>query len=341
MDNDPTAPELLARALDALHGLGVNAAVSGEGRTSAVHLHRGPDRWTYTVETMTTLRPSTVALAADRVRGRASPHPVLLVTTHASPETARFLRARGVEFLDTGGNAYLDQPGLLVVSDGHRVESAGHPTHADRVGTAALQVAFVLLRDTDAGSLSVRALGERAGVSHGAAAAALQAFDQRGWIRNLGRRGQHVVDAPALLMGWTIGFTNQLSSKLVISRADPPGGASVERWARDLHDTFGPGHALLGGEAAAAACGHALRPVTASVYVREWTPETMRLVRLLPSPRGAVAVRKAFAPGVHDPDHSSVADPLLLLAELTTIPDERLDTTRAALRERVLARARA
>lgn len=283
------------------------------------------------------VRPSTLAAVVDQARSLGLDHPPLLVSEHVSTECADLLRARGIQFVDAAGNAYLDMPGYLVVVTGRR-PLAPVAAQKDGVGAAALQVAFVLLLDPSAAALSVRAMGDRAGVSHGAAATALNTFERRGWTRNLGTDGHRLVDPEGLLSAWLSGFADRLGPKLVLGRAAAPGAATPEAWGRSVVDRLSPDVGLLGGEVAATIAGLPLHGATGSVYVRAWDAATMKRLRLAPTADGAITIRSAFAAHLEDPSDPRLADPLLVLAEVASIPDERLDYTRAMLRERVSAR---
>lgn len=341
MNNRLVEEQMLESATAAIETLGLRVhQVGGHGLGPHLEFTRGGAAQIYAVQTRRVVRPSTIALVVDRVQSISDRYPVVLVTEQVSAETAELLRRRGVEFIDTAGNAYLDNPGFLVVISGKRSAATTSNTDGVRVGNAALQVAFVLLRDEDAAGLSVRDLGARAGVSHGAAAAALHAFDARGWVRNLGRSGQPIIDRPGMLAGWLAGFANQLGPKLEITRALAPGTSGPSTWAREVWGELLPGVDLLGGEAAAELAGHDIRGSTASVYVQAWNTATMKRLRLVPVRDGPISVRSAFAPHMEDPNDQRLVDPLLVLADVAAIPDERLDVTRAALMAIVSARVR-
>lgn len=335
--------DLIRRSLTTLEPLGVSGRVLGvldpAGAVDAeLELVRAGESIRFGAVVKRTVRPSTVALVADRLRHLTHEHPLLLVTAHASPRTAELLRARGISFMDAAGNAYIDTPSLLVSIEGRRPAEFSARKTPDRIGVAALQVMFVLLRDPDARTLSVRELGARAGVSHGAAAKARHAFDRRGWIVNLGREGYRLTDPEGLLEAWLVGFSGQLAASVEIARAMSPGALSPASWAKGVAEHLAPDFALLGGEAAAELAGHGIRGETASVWVSGWDADTMRRLRLVPTRDGKILVYRAFAPGMGDPADARLADPLLVLAELAAIPDERLDETRDALRALVTRR---
>lgn len=327
---------LIRRSLAALEQLGVRGRivdVSGpDGGVDAVlELERAGASIRFGAVVKQTVRPSTVALVIDRFRHLAHEHPLLLVTEQASARTAELLRARGISFVDAAGNAYIGTPNLLVSIEGRRPAASSATKTSDRIGVAALQVMFVLLRDPDARTLSVRELGARAGVSHGAAAKARHAFDRRGWIVHLGRKGFRVTDPEGLLEAWLVGFSGQLAASVEITRAMSPGASNPASWARGVAEHLDPGFALLGGEGAAELAGHGIRGETASVWVRRWDADTMRRLRLVPAREGNILVYRAFASSMVDPLDSRLADPLVVLAEVAAIPDERLDEARDAL----------
>ena len=334
------APEtdILHRALASLAEHGVKTRVRSGPHGSAdahVDLSRGNARQAFSAIVKRTLRPSTVAQVVDHVSALQQDRP-LIVAEHVSDETASLLRARGLAYLDVAGNAFIDTPNFLVAIAGRR-PSPERPTPArERVGAAAWQVAFVLLRDQDAFGLTVRALAERAGVSHAAAAMALHALDARGWIQNLGRRGHPIVQPEALLSSWLTGFVDHIQPRIALARATAPGKTPAD-WAREVA-TNTQGTHLIGGELGAELGGQEIRGTTGSVYVTAWDAATLRRLRLVPTPQGAIAVRRPFAPDLADPTDPRLVDPLIVLAEVAAIPDERLDGTRASLRKLVSAR---
>lgn len=323
--------EILREALTELEGHGVRCRQTR--RVNGIDLARGGATHRFHTIVRATVRPSTVALVAEQARSVVDFRPII-VARHISRETGELLRQRGLVYADAAGNAFIDTPDFLISVCGRRSDSVLPSTAHDRVGAAAWQVAFVLLRDADAAELNVRTLGERAGVSHGAAATALHAFDARGWVRNLGRRGHPVVQPEALLSSWLTGFVDHIAPRIELGRATSHGSTPLE-WARALPSAT---RALLGGELAADIDGREIRAATASIYVPAWDAATLRTLRLAPTPTGPIAVRRRFAPELADPSDARLVDPLIVLAEITAIPDERLDATRKRLRDVVLKR---
>ena len=341
--------ELIDRALLALAPAGVDGRLDGAGFRHAevdfdalVAMSRGSGPSVpFAAEIKRVVRPSHVAAIADRFRELHGDVRGLVIAEHVSTEAAELLRGRGIAFIDTAGNAFLDAPEFFVWVTGRRPEGPPAAKTADPVRPSGWQVAFALLRDPAAASLPVRSLGELAGVSHGAAATALAAFDARGWVRRVSRSEHHVVSPGKLLDGWLAGYADRLGPRNAMTSAVSPGSQSAMAWARSLPDRVEPDEVLLGGEVAAELAGLDIRGTTGTVHVRGWGRERLGELRLIPAATGPITVYSAFAPRMSDPADPQLVDPLVVLAELSVMPDDRLDAARSELRARVLARATA
>src|SRR5258708_5809722 len=88
------------------------------GADATVGLRFGGRRLRYTAEIKHRLRPEGLGPVVHRLR--AWPGNGLLVTDYVTPPLADTLRDQGVEFIDAAGNAFLNQPPLLVFIKGQR-----------------------------------------------------------------------------------------------------------------------------------------------------------------------------------------------------------------------------
>jgi hypothetical protein len=296
----------------------------------------------FAAEVTRVVRHSSITTLADRFRELHGNLRGLVIAEHIPAEAADLLRSEGICFMDAAGNAFIDAPGLFVWVSGRRPEKKRPVAkESDPVRPSGWQVAFALLRDPTAASLPVRSLGELAGVSHGAAATALAAFDARGWVRRVSRSEHHVVSPVKLLDGWLAGYADRLGPRNVLTRAGSPGAPSAVAWAASLPDRVPLGEVLLGGEAAAELAGLDIRGTTSTVHMRGGGLERLGELRLIAAVTGPITVYSAFAPRMADPANPRLVDPLVVLAELSVLPDDRLDAARFELRRRLLARATA
>ena len=101
---------------------------------------------------------------------RSLPGRGLLVADYVNPNMAQALREQDVQFLDTAGNAYLNQPPLFIFVTGKK--NPGQPKKM-REGpnrafdVAGLKVIFGLLCDPALAAQPYRAIADRAGVALG------------------------------------------------------------------------------------------------------------------------------------------------------------------------------
>ena len=125
VDRDPE-PEahVLAAAVKAMEPLGLRFKVLNQqgGRDhrpdAILGLRFGGRELRYRVEVKRRLRPATLGAVVHQLRAHGG-NP-LLVTDHVTPPLAEALRVQGIEFLDAAGNAFLNQPPLLVFVNGQQ-----------------------------------------------------------------------------------------------------------------------------------------------------------------------------------------------------------------------------
>lgn len=334
----PSNTDILRQALDALHG---RAGIEWSSSTDAsenepadgrIILAKDGHSLCVHAQVKSGLRAAHIAML--RERAAATTEPLLVVTQHVGEPMAQALRHAGLLFLDTAGNAHIDDGTWFVFLTG---ASAPTAPKARLLSPTVWKVAYALLRSREAQELSVRQLATVAGTSSGAASRAIQTLAQRGWVQNLGRGGQAVTDPRALWRAWELGYADRLGPKLYVTRATTPGHGSVGAWVDTIRAELGPLR-LLGGEAAASEFGTGLVPSSAVVHVGQWDVQAMASLQLAPSPTGQVTVRRTFGHLNHDAQHEHLADAMLVRAELMSTPDERLDGARETLAHRILER---
>src|SRR5258708_17933063 len=113
---------LLHSAVDSLGSLGFEAMLESKGVTTAgnvvISLRQGGKSLRYRVDVQRALRPSLIGpISLSFSEGRDDR---LLITDYVTPPVADLLRARGIQFVDAAGNAYLKRGGLLIFVTGRR-----------------------------------------------------------------------------------------------------------------------------------------------------------------------------------------------------------------------------
>jgi hypothetical protein len=338
------AQPVLKVALEAGRALGLTIqVVQGEpqrGRAQAdalVRIGRNGKDALYAVEIKQALLPATLGAAIvdlERLGRRA-----LLVADYVAPALADALKAKRVAFLDTAGNAYLEQPKLLVWVKGQK--PAAKPV-APKIGRAfhptGLQVLFALLCNPQAVNRSYRELAAMAGVAHGTVGFVIPDLQRLGFVGHLkGKRGtRRLFHIERLLAQWTDAYARALRPRTLIGRYYVP---TLEGW-KDW--PLAQQGAIWGGEAAAALLTEYVRPGELTVYAEKLPAMLAARQKFTKDPApghtAVVEVRRRFWNFPGDPLHPTLAPPVLVYADLLATGDARCIETAKMVYETHVAR---
>ena len=209
-----------------------------------VRLALGEWRQDFDVEIKAGLRPAALGIIAHRLapqKGRA-----LLVADHVTPPMADTLRAQGIQFLDTAGNGYLEQPEVFVWVKGERPEHTfRNPRGRGRAfAPTGLRVLLTLLCKPELVNRPYREIAIAAGVAHGTVGWVMPELEPLGFIATLAGK-RRLVNAGELLKRWTEAYLRALRPRLVLGRYHAD---NLAWWNTVAPLTYGY---TLGGEAAA------------------------------------------------------------------------------------------
>ena len=213
----------------------------------------------------------------------------LLITDYITPPMADELRERGAEFIDTAGNAYLNQPPLLVWVKGQRPAEPLWPkeTGGRAFQTTGLQVLFTLLCKPEAVNLPYREIAALAGVAHGTVGWVMPELPKLGFMITINKK-HRLVDGERLLKQWIDAYIRKLRPKLLLGRY----AADTLDWAVTLDaEKYG---LLLGGEPAAYQMNKHLRPGKVTFYGEKINPKLLIDQKLRPDRNGNVEILKQF-----------------------------------------------
>ena len=219
----------------------------------------------------------------------------LLVTSFLSQELAATCRELGLQFIDSAGNAYLDNgAGLYVYISGRRTSDPNPGVlEGASITPAALRMMFAFLAAPAMLNAPYREIAPAVRVSTGAIGKVFDILEIRGFIARA-PNGDRVIAAPDLLLGeWATGYLSRLKPKLKTYRFSGISPAEFsERWSPGL------GISAWGGETGAAIHTRHMTPGTCTVYIDMDEPHTLRdLVRnfrLKSDANGPIEVVEAF-----------------------------------------------
>ncbi len=321
MDRVSNESHILSKAIDGARQLGVHlslrqtpgARLAGSGPDATVVAKIGRGEVVYSALVKAHVRAHMIGLIEQRL-GLLGKNP-LLVADYLTPQIADELRRRGIQFVDTAGNAFLRAPSLYVFVKGEK-PSRGHnapPASVRAFGSTGLTVVFAILAKRELLDATVRGLARATGVAHGTVGWVMNDLRQLGFLVEVeGRR--RLVQAERLLDLWTEAYIRALAPRLRLGRYQGD-FSGIKATLPDL------GSARIGGELAGALLTRHMRPQSAYVYTQGIDPSIVRPLGLKADPNGNVEVRTRFWDFETEP--SGFAPPLLIYADLLAIGDPR------------------
>jgi hypothetical protein len=317
--NKRSEGQVIDSAVAALNDLGVKASLRAVSRNmphadAVLTVRHGGKTLRYLAEVKRRLTSSLIGPIS-----LAFAHPIkdrLLITDYATPPLADALRLRGVQFVDTAGNAFLNREGLLVIVTGRTLKTGPAPPTTLRVfRRSGLQVTFALLSAPTLLSAPQRTIADAAGVSLGSVAPVLEGLRDLGFIADI-RGTRRFVDRERLINQWSEGYARVLLPSLELGRFT---ARNPDWWRTTDPDLHG---AQWGGETAAALLQQNLVPEQTILYSDDIPAKLAVKQRLKADPNGQVVVRRRFWNSVPSP-RPEVVPPLLIYADLVAVGDAR------------------
>jgi hypothetical protein len=326
--------ELIEKALAAAKQLGVNAQIE---RWEPKINDAGADAWIvlqvegkkvrYAAEVKRGLRPATLGAVIQQLRrlgGKA-----LLIADYVTPQLADALRGYGIAFIDTAGNAFIDDPPVLVWVKGERpiTQATLHPT-GRAFQLSGLQVVFALLYNPEQVNLPYREIAKLAGVAHGTVGWVMAELPKLGFLGEVGQT-RRLLQPERLLQQWVEAYARTLRPKLVLGRYK----AEKLDWWKTIDPTnYG---LKMGGEGAAALLTRHLRPGTLTFFGTKAEPRFLLDQHLKTDPTGEVEILRRF--WQFENPEPALAPTLLVYADLLTIGDARCLETAKFLYDEIAA----
>jgi len=335
---------LLEAALNAVRGMGLTAQLVEEkpalGRTHAdalVRLANEGEANLYAVELKRAIKPATLGALVHQIERLGKQ--ALVATDYVTPQVADALKARGIPFIDTAGNAYLNHPGLFIWVKGQKPETKPLPPQVGRAfQPTGLQVVFTLLCDPQAINRPYRTLANMAGVAHGTVGWVIQDLQQLGFVADIKRKhkARRLLEIPRLLAQWTDVYARLLRPRTLIGRLYAPTLEGWRDWPLERYK------ALWGGEPAAALLTDYLRPGELTIYAEKLPGILVARQKLLRTPEpghtAPVDIRRQFWNFPVDGTHPGVVPPLLIYADLLATGDGRCIETAKMVYDGYVAR---
>jgi hypothetical protein len=254
----------------------------------------------------------------------------MLVADYVNPKMADRLRELGIPYIDTIGNAFINEKPLYIFikttkAQANREKNINGLTETNTPGRAfnptGLKVVFEFIKDERILNATYREIAVKADVALGTIGWVINDLKQGGYLIEIGQKNRRLKRKQRLLDKWVDGYLERLRPKLVMGtfRAENP------QWWKTENNitTYG---AKWGGEVAAYAMTGFITPQDVTVYLETGDGTTLfKDHRFRKDPNGDIHVYRAFWKEEEAVNalHTNLVHPLIAYADLVGTGDVR------------------
>jgi hypothetical protein len=328
---------LLRECLDHLNALPDIEARNGELNSITIRNRDQSVDYAYKIQPDVTGTTAELIIPYFQRFERNNGEKILLITRYLSNPAIDILLEKKIEFIDTAGNIYLNNPAAYILIRGQRRPKV-KPLSRSKITVTTLKLIYILLKSPPILQATVGDIAAAAGIASSTVRRSFQDLYELGYLQRQRDGNYGIINYPKLLERWEMGYAESLRPKLIVEAFTPVGEGSFSDVAERLMGGAKEGKFLLGGELGAAIATDYLRPQSATLHLVERVPQTsVKLqvmaiaakMRLKPSPKGNIVFVQQFGTQNtwSEDGMETLADPLLLHAELLLIQDERSQET--------------
>ncbi len=318
---------LVEEALDALRNhTGLEAELvreppAGFRADAEITIRKEKRMWTFNVEVKPWFNRDILDVLKERIRTGIGEW--LLVTRYVTEGQADELRTMNLAFLDTAGNAFINQDGLYVFIKGQGAGEDHGPPKEGIFRPAELRVLFAFLCQKGLEGKTHHQIRQMTGVGLGTINRLIRALELDGYMVKLKGRHRRLVRKQELLEQWAIAYPQRLRPKQMIGKFTGP----REPWWNNM-DLLA-NDAQWGGEVAANYLTQYLKPQLVTLYTAKQPDDIIIKQRLHKNPQGDVEILRRFWNFTTLDQRANVVPPLLVYADLLATGDERnIETAR-------------
>lgn len=258
----------------------------------------------------------------------------LLAAPYITAELAEQCRTRGIQFIDTAGNAYLKAEGMRIFVTGNKRPLSAMTAAKDRATTATgMRVVFALLCKPELLNAPYRDIAAAAGVALGTVGWVFFALQDRGQLLIDKQKKRQFVDARRVIEEWAFNYPVRLKPRLAAGRFHAPAGD----WWKNAD--LGQRAAQFGGEVAGDILTKYRAPGNVLIYAEGDPARIIIDNRLKADPAGEVEILEKFWHFEPATGENRVVPPLLVYADLLATQDTRNHEVAKLVYERYLKNA--
>ena len=242
---------------------------------------------------------------------------LLVLADVIAPREQYQLRQLGIFYIDSAGNAFVQQEHLFLQIEGRKAEA--RPVADVRAfSKGGIRVIFQLLIENDLINTTVREIAQKADVSLDTVHKTLNGLKGANYIIPLNKKTVLWKDKRELLTIWMNEYERRLKPAIFAGRFDFLNTRDYDNWnliKLDKSKTY------WGGEPAAELLTRHLKPAQWTIYTSESGMELVKNYRMIPKKDGNIWVYKQFWP--ESSISSITVPPLLVYTDLVNTGDRR------------------
>ena len=261
------------------------------------------------------------------------PYQILLVTRYVTAQMAEWLKQDNIQFIDTAGNTYINQPPLYIFVKGNKpLDIFCHAPLKRAFRPSGLRVIYAFLCNPGLENKTYRNIAEVADVALGTVGWIIRDLKEMGYLLDMGKRGYKLIKKEDLLNRWVINYPEKLRPKLVLGHFRGSNG-----WWKQK--TLNPIYTQWGGEVAAAKLMKYLKPQVITIYttLQQLNPLLIEN-RLKKDPEGDIEILNRFWVPLEMWQYEDVVHPILIYADLMATGNKRNIETARMIYEKYLIR---
>ena len=242
----------------------------------------------------------------------------LLVTEHVTPPIADLLKELNIFFIDTVGNAYINEPPLYVFIKGNRPPLTLEAEPQKRLfKPGGLRVVFTLFNNPGMVNRPYRDIAKATDVALGTVGWVVRDLKEMGFFLKMGKGHRKLINLEKLFKRWVEAYPEQLRPKLIRERFE----TTDHNWWKEINiKEYG---AFWGGEVAAANLTGYLKPANITIYTNEPFGKLVLKNRLRKVKQGNVEILTPFWNFKYELGDRGIVPALLVYADLMATGDHR------------------
>jgi len=274
------------------------------------------DKWHFAVKVKARVTRATAGMGKLEPLNREEK--MLMITEYATPPITDLLKELNIFFIDTTGNAYINEPGLYVFIKGNKPQlTLKTKTQKRLFKPSGLRVVFALLNHPEMIKQPYRDIAKTADVALGTIGWLIRDLKETGFCIEIGKRNRKLMNLENLFKRWVETYPEQLRPKLVRERFE----TANHNWWKEINiKDYG---ACWGGEVAAANLTDYLKPAKATIYTNEPIGELVLKNRLRKADHGNVEILTPFWNFKYELADRDIVPPILVYADLMATGDQR------------------